>query len=654
MPSTLPGLGPGPTETARAASRVIVGGVVAHNDERHIEASLRSLLTQELPPGVRWGRVWVVASGCTDRTEEIARAVAEEDPRVSVVVEAERRGKAAAIRQVLSRAEGDLLVLLNSDAVAAPGAVGSLLTKATSQIHPFAVMARPVTSTMPYDDWGSTMRWMWELHHELHLEMLKDGSGSHLSDELLLVSLPPFPWIEDGIINDGSYCAVWLRDHAGSCWYAPDARVFIDVPSTRQDHLLQRRRIHVGNAQVAERLGRHPTTALRFLLNHPGRAFRALRRAAAQDHAARHLVRIAAWELAARALAAWDRLPPRRDHVRWVRIATPTAAPRALGKDPISPARIDDVIGSRLQVLLRVAREFDTGVSLERLAELLPGHEPWTEERLRGFLATRPEIARIKDGRAYSASFGSAIDPERADRGEQYLRAAQSLTSGPLAWLHRWVRCLGVTGSTAYGEPRPGDDLDFYVVTRGGAVPWFLFATYLTLRFRRPMSGSFPAPTPCFNYVVDDRRAPDDFGRARGLLFSREALSARMLVGDEYYRGLLSAAPWMGADFPHLYSTRAARGADTAPRPAPPLVRLLSGVVYLPLAAYLQLTGLLRNSRSRKRGQESETFRTVTAPDRFAFESQRFEQLRVRYERPPEPSPSFTATGGPSRITTLR
>ena len=651
MQCSRPGPGLSPFDASQSPARLIVGGVVAYNDDRRIGESLRSLLSQQLPPGVRWGRVWVVASGCTDRTVEVAQAIARSDPRVGLVVEAERRGKAAALRQVLARAEGDLLVLLNSDAVALPGSVAALIAKADGKRRPFAVMARPAVPPATVDAWSGTMRWMWELHHELHREMLEDGGGAHLSDELLLVSLPALPWIEDGVINDGSYCAVWLQNHWGSCWYAPEARVAIDVPRNPGDHLRQRRRIHVGNAQVAARLGRWPTTALRFFLEHPASAIRAWKRAVATPHGIQHFVKVAGWEAVAHALALWDRVPPRKDHVRWSRIATPSERAPARWNASSVASEVD--VANRIRILLEVAREFRTGLPLERLAELLPEPRRRSEQELDAFLAGRPDLARLAklvDGPPRGSSEPEA---QRIQRGVWYQHVAETLVGKRLAWLHPWVRCVGVTGSTAYGAPSAGDDLDFYVVARTGSASWWLLATYLTLRIRRAKRSHSSEPMPCFNYVVDDRRAPVEFAEGRGLLFAREALTARLVLGDAYYRGLLARAPWLGDEIPSLFAARTVGPGDTTPRPASLTVRCLNALAFLPLATYLQLAGLVRNARARRRGEFSAIFRTLTAPDRFVFQSQRFEALRRHYEQRSETLPSSNATGPPSTGSSL-
>jgi len=318
-PGTDDGPGVGPLGPAR--SGVLAGGVVAYNEERTIRAALLSLLDQELPPGVAWNTIWVVASGCTDRTVEEAGLVAARDPRVRLVVEPVRTGKATAVTEVLRRAQGDAVVLLNADARAMPGAVAALWEAAEGHPAPYAVMGHNVAPLEEGVRISGAMRLFWNIHNELHRELTESGEATHLSDELLLLSLSGTPELPEGIINDGAFLGAWLAGHGGRRLYAHRAEAGIDVPLTLRDHLTQRRRIHVGNRQVAELLGVAPTTLLRYTLQHPREALSLLRRTVREDgHDWAELTFLVVAELASLALSVWDRLPPRRDHVRWARI----------------------------------------------------------------------------------------------------------------------------------------------------------------------------------------------------------------------------------------------------------------------------------------------------------------------------------------------
>jgi poly-beta-1,6-N-acetyl-D-glucosamine synthase len=319
------------TETDRPID--LVGGVVAFNEERRLRAAVESLLEQDLPPRVRWRTLWIVASGCSDRTPEVAHALATRHREVRVRLQPERRGKASALGEIFRETRGDYLVLLNADAVARPGAVAALLRTATSLVPPFAVMGHPEPNELPPAGMGNGVRLLWNLHHRLHAELLATGEGTHLSDELLLLPSSPLPPLPEGIVNDGAFIGAWLRAHGGQLAYAEEARVGIEVPWSFSDHIRQRRRIHVGHRQVANLVGVTPSTMGRYFARHPGRAVGLLAQEIRAMPAGAHgLAWLVAGELASAAAAAWDRIPPRRSHRLWTPIQEPPGSPATYGR----------------------------------------------------------------------------------------------------------------------------------------------------------------------------------------------------------------------------------------------------------------------------------------------------------------------------------
>ncbi|MGA7847202.1 MAG: glycosyltransferase [Thermoplasmata archaeon] len=306
------------------------GGVVAFNEERRLAPAVESLLHQELPRGVRWRTLWIVASGCTDRTAEVARSLATRHPEVRVVVQPERRGKASALGEVFREARGDYLVLLNADAIARPGAVAALLRAAAPLVPPYAVMGHPEPGGLPPAGMGTGLRLLWKLHHRMHATLVPSREGTHLSDELLLLPTDDLPPLPAEVVNDGAFIGAWTRSHGGTLAYAADARVAIEVPWSIGDHLRQRRRIHFGHRQVTELVGVAPTTFARYLLRHPSRAMALLAsEVRATPGGGTALIWLASAELASMVAATWDRMPPRRNHRLWETIRESIDSPVA-------------------------------------------------------------------------------------------------------------------------------------------------------------------------------------------------------------------------------------------------------------------------------------------------------------------------------------
>ncbi len=290
----------------------------------------------------------------------------------------------------------------------------------------------------------------------------------------------------------------------------------------------------------------------------------------------------------------------------------------------------------RVESILGIAGAHRTGVPVDSLTELLPEDGPRSPTDLVEWIGAHPSIGTVVGARAFLPSFRppySDLDDRRA-RGERYWNRAVELPAGRLRMVRPLLRTLAVTGSTAYGEPEAGDDLDFLAVTRPDSVWVFLTYTYLRLRLWGLGPTSDDEPGPCFNYVVDEATAKHQFAESRGLLFAREALTSRPIVGEEYYRDLVRSAPWMRDELPRLYARWQAVpvGAPPSHVATPWPVRVLNWALFPLVATYLQMRGLLRNRRLRASGQGDRAFRTVAHYRYLMFATERFERLRRAHE----------------------
>src|SRR5579863_3836534 len=84
---------PGAQSRADAAPLRCSVGIMPYNEEANIVNAIRTILRQQCT-SAEIAELIVVASGCTDRTAELVRALIDEDPRVALIVEADRAGKA--------------------------------------------------------------------------------------------------------------------------------------------------------------------------------------------------------------------------------------------------------------------------------------------------------------------------------------------------------------------------------------------------------------------------------------------------------------------------------------------------------------------------------------------------------------------------------
>ena len=291
----------------------------------------------------------------------------------------------------------------------------------------------------------------------------------------------------------------------------------------------------------------------------------------------------------------------------------------------------------RTTALLRIAEAYSSGVRLRDLVRSIPDDGPRDPELLGAWIRDTLHDRRVAEGFVYPAAWSDGLrrarDLER--RAERYVEAAQHGFLGGLGRELRWVRCVAVTGSAAFGGAREGDDCDLLLVTRRAAVWVVLAAVFLRHRLRRARGGG-DDPRWCLNFVVDERSAAREFARYRGYHVAREALSAKVVLGAEYYAGLLRRAPWMGEELPRLYAERSRGVPDAEPssEPLPRLVRALNPVLCLVLGGYLAAVGLVRDHRHRHGGRPEKAFRTRVGLGSLVYESDEFDALLERYRSP--------------------
>lgn len=216
-------------------------GVMAYNEERNIVQVLHALLNQR--DGLcSIEEIVVVASGCTDRTVELARQVALTHPVVRVDVQPQRRGKAAAINRLINVARCDVIVLVGADTLPDPTALDHLVQPFTD---PAVGMtgARVVPLNDPRTFLGFTVQMLWQVHHSMALRWPK--LGELVAFRKAIGELPANS-ATDEVALEALCVARGYR-----LVYASEAIVYNRGPETLDDFIIQRRRIFAGHLHVA-------------------------------------------------------------------------------------------------------------------------------------------------------------------------------------------------------------------------------------------------------------------------------------------------------------------------------------------------------------------------------------------------------------------
>ena len=225
-------------------------GVMAYNEEANIGRLLRAILCQGFSHCCL-KEIFVVASGCTDRTEKIVQDVMKDDRRIQLIVQSRRQGKASAINLFLSRASGDILILESADTLPERGAFEKLVAPfqypniGMTGAHPI-----PVNSNDSF--MGFTVNLMWSLHHRISLVTPK--LGELVAFRNIVTEIP-----DDTPVDEAAIEAIIIKAGLKTA-YVPDAVVSNKGPESIRDFIKQRRRIAAGHMHLLQKQGYRVST----------------------------------------------------------------------------------------------------------------------------------------------------------------------------------------------------------------------------------------------------------------------------------------------------------------------------------------------------------------------------------------------------------
>jgi cellulose synthase/poly-beta-1,6-N-acetylglucosamine synthase-like glycosyltransferase len=163
---------------------------------------------------------------------------ARREPRIRLIVEAQREGKASAINRFLPQAREKIVVLCSADLLLQPNTIEDL-------VAPFADPAvgittgRPVPVNDPNTFMGFTSHLMWDLHHRINLRSFKGGE--------LIAFRKIFERIPRRTSADEASIEPLIRGQGYEARYVPTAVVYNKGPLTIDDFLRRRRSNYAGH-----------------------------------------------------------------------------------------------------------------------------------------------------------------------------------------------------------------------------------------------------------------------------------------------------------------------------------------------------------------------------------------------------------------------
>ena len=217
-------------------------GIMAYNEEANIGSLLQRVSSQKFSHGELL-EIIVVASGCTDRTENIVQDHMRRDKRIRLLRQSIREGKASAINFFLSAAGGDILILESGDTIPDEGSLDKL-------IAPFSdsgigmTGAHPVPVNSPDTFIGFVVHLMWRLHHKIAL--LSPKMGELVAFRNIVLKIP-----SQTAVDEASIEAI-VRGEGYKLCYVQDAIVRNKGPQNIRDFIKQRRRIATGHTALSK------------------------------------------------------------------------------------------------------------------------------------------------------------------------------------------------------------------------------------------------------------------------------------------------------------------------------------------------------------------------------------------------------------------
>lgn len=243
-------------------------GICAADSAANLDRLLWVIERETYPNGLTLRKVVLVASGCDAEALVHARELARRDIRFVLIEEPARRGKSAAINMIMENFEGELLVLLNSDADPEPGAISTLLLEIGRDNNVGMVSASPIVGNRGGIT-GSVLQLIWRVHNECLLRLNEGERNNHCCDELIVVRSKALRKLPADTVNDGAYLAGNAYQAGYSIKFSEAARVEIDVPHSFIDLMRQRRRIVYGHFQIWKSVGESPRTLESMLIESP-------------------------------------------------------------------------------------------------------------------------------------------------------------------------------------------------------------------------------------------------------------------------------------------------------------------------------------------------------------------------------------------------
>jgi cellulose synthase/poly-beta-1,6-N-acetylglucosamine synthase-like glycosyltransferase len=221
------------------------------------------------------GRIHIKEVLVATPNRKLATDLSERDPRVAVLFEEKREGKASALNKIIRRASGDVLVLACADIKVARNAIPRLVEDLIE--HPEWGAVDSIVELVNGDKllMDRVSNVLWETHNATLDELDGQDRLGQIAGNLVAVRRELIEKLPN-VINDDAYLALSVQEKGFQVKRAHGAQVWIGGPRTPTDYLYQRSRVLQGHLQLIRRFGKMPTTFEFQVLSRPQRYLKLL------------------------------------------------------------------------------------------------------------------------------------------------------------------------------------------------------------------------------------------------------------------------------------------------------------------------------------------------------------------------------------------
>ena len=211
-------------------------GIMCHNEAQNIGNLLTSLVNQTSWKMVK--KVIVISSGSTDGTDTIVKSHTRKNPKIVLIKEKRRLGKAHAVNRFLAITKEEVVVLMGGDVIPKKTTL-EFMIKHFDDKEVGIVGAHPVPLNDRNTFIGFAAHLLWNLHHQISLTHPK--MGEMIAFRRVFKKIPVLSAVDEVNIE------ALIRGQGYKAIYAPRAVVYNRGPETLREFISRRRSNYFGH-----------------------------------------------------------------------------------------------------------------------------------------------------------------------------------------------------------------------------------------------------------------------------------------------------------------------------------------------------------------------------------------------------------------------